>query len=1215
MGWTREQLAAINVRDKSVLVSAAAGSGKTAVLVERICNRITDTDNPADIDSFLVVTFTRAAAAQMKEKISAKLWEYLEKDPGNEHNKKQLVLINKADITTIDSFCLRIVKEYFSLLDIDSDFTIGDKGMIELIKADVSDKLFEQKYESEDKEQLEKFLMLVDLFGGDKDDSNLRELILKIHNLASSYPVPEKWYDNAKAVYTGTAVDCYSWIEAMKKLAYDIAGEAKRLAEYALTLTELDGGPYKNSEVAGKDIELIDRIINATTYKELNEAVCGIAWTRLKSCKGDEFDDSLTEQFKNVRDGYKKLIKELDIFKLSEADIQSEQKHVGAYIVPLIELVCEFEEDFMNEKKKRHVMEFSDIEHLAYELVCGENGPTEIGKTIAQRYSEIYIDEYQDSNYLQEDILMSVSSMYKGRYNVFMVGDVKQSIYRFRMARPELFVDKYNRFADYENSADSEVKILLKNNFRSRDVVLDSVNYFFYQLMSKDMGSVDYDADAALVPTKEFPEAAGDDNISSSTELFIIDTETDEEYDISGDEPDMCNAETEAVLIGNRIKELLDMDVLDELTGTYRKASYKDMVILLRSMTEYGNVLYSVLSDMGIPVYIEDPQGYFEATEIQVLMSMLAVIDNSRQDIPLAATLLSPIGGLCENDLAIICAGADIKACLYDKCLYYMEVCEDDISKKLNTFFDMVTELKKDKHIMSISKLILKVLDITGYYYYIAAMPMGERRKANVNMLVEKARRFESGSYKGLFNFLRYVEKLKVNEVDFGEANIIGDNEDVVRIMTMHKSKGLEFPIVFVSGLGKQFNMMDTRENVMLHADHYISSKLMYREKRYRRNSAMRYSVANIIKNEALSEELRVLYVAMTRAKEKLILTGCIKGYDSFCDRLGAELQYEDIVLPYSIRRSQKSFLGLIIAAMQRYDMLSKRFETNKLCICQSVVKKTELLTKRLTTSVCEAADAGLIIAGTGDYDEKLYKQYEKSFSYVYPYEELTKLKSKMSISEIKKMKAYGDEENIFEAGTDNIIVPQTTYEQGKSELKGALTGAERGTIVHKYMELLPFEELNTDDDYYEFIVSFKNRLAHKNVFDDIEQTAINPKKINLMLKSSLGQRMIVAARNNKLKKEQQFSAGVPVRDIYPETDSDELVIVQGIIDAFFYEGDYIILMDYKTDALDEEGLIGHYHAQLKYYASILERLTSCKVKEKLIYSFYLNKVIYIKED
>lgn len=1226
MEWTKEQQRVIDERDANILVSAAAGSGKTAVLVERILNRVMDKENPRDIDEFLVVTFTNAAAGQMRDKLASKLENALEKNPENEHLMRQMVLVNRADITTIDSFCLRIVKEYFSLLNMDSAFSIGDPGMMELMKNDVLDKLFERKYKEPDEDgEYMCFSSLVDIFCQDRDDDKLKAEILKIYNMASSYPVPEQWLSGAKAALMVDGAEELSglpWVRKLIELVHCKINDAALLVARALELCKEDGGPDKNYEVSAADEEILNAILAADSYGSMHEAMSNISWTRLKTCKGDAYDGGLVAEYKKLRENYKKMVKSLDFFAQDEEKVVSQIKKMRTYLIPLIDLVSEFTDEYTKLKQSRKIMEFADVEHMAYRLVCagyddeGRPVPTDAGRKISEHYNEIFIDEYQDSNYLQEDILCSVSGISRGVYNMFMVGDVKQSIYRFRMARPDLFIDKYNSFKDEGN----EIKIELRDNFRSRAVVLDAVNYFFYQLMGEDLGKIQYNKDIALKASKEFPEPEDSSvnvNTSSSAEIMIADSDIPED-----DNENVGKLALEAEMIAGRIRELTDeesgMHVYDEERGEYRKAEFGDIVILARSVKGFGDIVYNTLTSNGIPVYLDDPKGYFDAVEIKVIMSLLSVVDNCRQDIPLAAVLLSPMADINENELALVCdyAAKNLKSagCLYDKCLCYMEEYENDISDKLKRFMEIIETLKRYKLSMSISELIWKALDMTGYYLYASAMPMGSRRKANIDMLLEKADKYEDGYYKGLFNFLRYVEKLKVNEVDFGQANVLGDNENVVRIISMHKSKGLEYPIVFVSGLGRQFNRNDSRENIILHSDYYMSDMVFDNRRRYKSNSFIREAFKALLRNESMAEELRVLYVAMTRAKEKLILTGCESDVNGIMERQRSILKLDSRLLPYGIRQDSKSFMQLIMACMVRYNRDAGNVMTDAEAVIElNVCTYGDIIAQRVNSAVKKSVDIHSFFKMADEIvkDER-YSELAKSFEFEYPYKAYTEIRSKMSISDIKKMKAYDG------AGFE---VSEITFQSERpAAAEGALSGAERGTLVHKFMELIEFSELADTDDYAEYVRSYKAYLYDRNIFDEDEIKAVNDTRIINMLKSDLGQRMIGAAARGELYKEQQFSVGIPASEIHnvadmPETadKADDVVIVQGIIDAFFYEDGELVLMDYKTDRADREELVGRYKAQLDYYAETLERLTGCIVKEKIIYSFYLNEEISLE--
>ncbi len=1215
---TPGQEKAVKIRDANVLVAAAAGSGKTKVLVDRILGKVLDKDNPANVDDFLVVTFTNAAAAQMRDKIRGKLQEALEKEPENEHLSLQQLLVNRADICTIDSFCLKLVRENFNMLDMDSSFAIGDPGMMELIKSDVMSQLFERLYDEED----EGFKLLVDIFGNKNQEEDLKKAVSDIYYKASSYPVPDMWLDGARNslnIDTVEDIDSLPWIQYYMKVSKAELNDIKLKAEEILDICQLPAGPDKYVTAVSGDLEIIDHLIAAGTYEELYQRI-PTKWPNLTSCRGDAYDKELIDKAQKIRNDYKKAVKEKIAPGKSSLQLMEELRAIATYLVPLIDLTKAFMQEYMQEKKNRRMLEFSDIEHMAHSLVCQGYTerrtpiPTKLAKSISEGIKEIYIDEYQDSNYLQEDILTCVSGNHRGEPNMFMVGDVKQSIYRFRMARPDLFIGKYNFFAEEGKN----VKILLNNNFRSRAEVLLPINYFFYQLMGEDLGDIIYDEAVSLIPTMDFPEPeeAIASRISHNTEIMLLNLEEGEEQTGTEDEDleNMKNLELEAHMMAGRIRELVDPDkgmyVYDEDLKDYRRASYKDIVILTRSMKGVGEQFYNVLNSYGIPVYVSDPKGYFDAVEVRVIMSLLSVVDNSKQDIPLAAALLSPIAHINESELARVCDYAKLNKLdyLYDKCQLYILDNEDAISAKLSTFFDMVDKLKAMKNKASISQLIWEALDMTGYYTYVSAMPMGHRRKANMDMLLEKADAYEDGYYKGLFNFLRYVDKLKTNQVDFGEAAVVSDDEDVVRIMTMHASKGLEYPIVFVSALGKQFNKSDYSDNLIINSDYYLAMKYMNRNKRYAKESFIRDAFKEINKAEGMAEELRVLYVALTRAKEKLIITGHTKKYTSLMEKLSSLNNAGEVLLPYSTRKKAQTFIELIMAAMVRFEQLGGTYQVEDK-LTMEVIDREKLLAGLVKGQVDATFDVDQLMDKLdANVDESTLQLIKDSFGYIYPYEKLSQVKSKMSVSDIKKQKAYngaGYDDSEFEYKA----VERESFADDSSNLNGAM----RGTIVHKCMELIDFASLEGVKNLYQFAVDHKKSLKDRGIFDDTELRAINCRKIEKMLKSDLGQRMIKAAVRGALFKEQQFSIGFPADQIYDLAELeaiDDTIIVQGIVDGYFVEDGEIVVMDYKTDACDEETLIGRYKAQLDYYAQTLSKLRALPVKEKIMYSFKMEKEV-----
>lgn len=1220
MAWTKEQSRAIDAGTANILVSAAAGSGKTAVLVERILKKIIN--DKCSIDDFLVVTFTNAAAAQMRDKLAARLEAALAENPFDELFMKQVLLVNRADITTIDSFCLKLVKENFGILGLDSSFSIGDPGMMELVKSDVLDEVFKEKYEGCD----EQFLYLMEIFGRGADDADLKKLIFRIFNVAESFSEPDVWIRNAKEallVDDPDKLDELPWVKDYITLVKSTVTSLIYDTEELIRICNMPGGPYPKSDAACADLDYYNSILDAEDYDGIRNAI-NKTYKKAGMCKGTAYDKELTEQFNQKRDMCKKTIKDINIFTRTREEICGEIADIRRYLLPLLELVEEFTAAYDDKKRRLHTLTFSDIEHLAYKLVCtghdetGRAVPSEIGTAISKRYKEIYIDEYQDSNFLQEDILTAVSGAGEGMHNIFMVGDIKQSIYRFRMARPDLFNQKYMTYG----AEGDEIKIELKHNFRSRDVVLNPVNFFFYQLMGYDLGKISYDKNIALVPGRVFPDAQeNSDRISSDVEIIAIDSndenfEGGEELDEEAQNLDKINLE--AHYIAKRILELTDpekgMYVYDDDREEYRLAGLNDIVILSRGLKGFGEITRNVLSSYGIPVIMEEPKGYFDTTEIMCVMSLLMVVDNSRQDIPLAAFLTSPMSGLTENELTCICAYANTQGLdaepLYEKCIIYLEDVSDGIADRLRRSLEIVDKLKDKKNIMTISELIYEAFALTGYYEYASAMPMGAQRRANLDLFIEKAHAYENGCYKGLFNFLRYIEKMIENNMDFGEAPSAADGMEAIKIVTMHKSKGLEYPIVFVSCLGKNFNNMESREPVIIHSDYYMAGMIMNTDRRFKSKTVIREALKKLIKQENMAEELRILYVALTRAKEKLILTGCDKDVTALYDRLGYLRQYEDVLLPYVLRKNSKNFLSLILACMKGYERLGEHLDVGRISL--EFIGRYDVMSKALEDMAKkETTYEGLLSFLEGERGEQ-YDELRASFEYAYPYSRYVDIKSKMPISEIKKMKAYDGQGYDV---TESMAEEKDSY--AKANAGSGLTGAQRGTLVHKFMELLPFDGCIHAEDTRKYIEAFLEELVKKEIFTREESAAINCTKMDNMINSNLGRRMAAAQSRGELFKEQQFSMGFSVDEIYQDItaadkNTDDVVIVQGIVDAFFYENNEIILMDYKTDAADRDEICARYKAQLDYYAEALERLTGRCVREKIIYSFYNQQEIYL---
>ena len=1268
MPWTEKQEQVIKERDKTILVSAAAGSGKTATLVERIYQKMIDPEHPVDITSFLVVTFTKAAAAQMKEKLLKKLEEAQEQYPESEHIAKQNMLIQSADITTIDSFCLNIVKEYFSYLNLDPAVGIGDPGMLEMLKYDVMTALFEEKYAQLQEQGDTEFGRLLEVFCDGKRDENLKDVLDKIYRQITSFPAPERFLEEARMglqIDTAEDLNHAPWMQAMLDILHKKAAAAVQLAERCLVICEEPDGPNQYREQIESDIEKLQAIGQADSYAAMKGAIES-KWATL-SRKKFTGDKELQEACKTLRKEYKDEFdsKKLDSFKQSEAQILEDMQLLKTYLLPLLSLTEEFMTRFMEEKQKRKMLEFSDISHMAYQLVCAgydEDGtavPTEIGKTIANRYEEIYIDEYQDSNYLQEDILTAVSGKSRDVHNMFMVGDVKQSIYRFRLARPELFMEKYKSYSTEEAQ---EQRIDLHKNFRSREQVLESVNFIFRQIMGEDLGGITYDKDAALYPGASFPEGESEEFVK--TEVLLVERDGEELSDVqdyedagaSGNRREMENQtgqELEALAIAQRIKEIVGKEqIVDKETKEYRPVEYGDIVILLRTAYGWAETFREVLASQGIPVYCTSRTGYFSATEIVTVLNYLKVCDNPLQDIPLMGVLRSPIVGCTSQELAELriqypdgllyesvsaYAGENeipekeldpdkLKSELLNSNLRTDE--KNSLNIKLKGFLSLLEKVRNMAAYTPVHELILYVLKETGYGDYARALPGGEQRFANLTMLVEKAMDYEKTSYRGLFNFVRYIEQLQAYQVDYGEVNLTGAGNTAVEIMTIHKSKGLEFPVVFVAGMGKQFNFQDMNAGLLLHPELGIGADAIIPEKRVIASSLNKQVIRRQLLKESLGEELRVLYVAMTRAKEKLILTGTVGKLEKQMLSLSRFLDEEEELLPLGTRMKAKNYWAFVLPALVRhramsellweYGILMKKQPGIYDDISEFVIKK---ITVRQMTEKAVLIQAGNQMQEeylknwdeNKVYDEAVKEEIEKRFSFVYPYKYLEDIPVKVSVSDLKKRSWHDEselEENISVSAEEQEEEQEAPVPAFMAEKQEEYKGAARGTAYHRVMECLDYAEADTEEQ----LRAQLKRLLESQKMTEQEAECIRIRDIRRFVESGLGQRMKKAAMKKHLYREQPF---VIQRSASMLDDGwkNETVLVQGIIDAYFMEEEEIVLVDYKTDRVkrgQEQKLIDLYHVQLEDYARALERMTGKRVKEKIIYSFTLQKEILL---
>ena len=1262
VSWTTEQQQVIDLRNRNILVSAAAGSGKTAVLVERIVKIITDKNHPVDIDHLLIVTFTNAAAAEMRERIGNAIEKALDEQPGNEHLLRQLTLIHNAQITTIDSFCLYVVRNHLHEIDLEPNFRIGDEGELKLLREDVLGRVLEQNYE----EPSEAFSDFVEGYASGRTDAALNEMILQLYEFSRSYPWPEKWLDSFVGIYrieNREELDRAEWLAPLTQNIRFVLKDCEQLLRQALAVTQQDDGPDMYEKAVRSDLEKYESLSKLTSFCELSGALSDIKYDRLASSRGFEGDPDKLELVKSLREQAKDVVKKLcrQYFFCSPEMMIGQLERTEPMLEEVVRLTKQFADEFAAAKRRKNLVDFHDVEHFALQILVDEE--TEKAKKTAEEFrdtfEEIMIDEYQDSNEVQETLLSSISREERGENNIFMVGDVKQSIYRFRLARPELFMKKYDSYSLEESTTQ---RIDLHKNFRSREEVLTCTNDIFYKIMVRSLGNVEYDAEAALYPGASYPVSADftpEILLADSNDELLEDTELTDKKTL------------EAKIVAEEIKHLMKtQQVTDKAAGTLRAARYSDIVILLRSLSGWADSLVEVLNGNGIPAHTVSSTGYFSTVEVQTVLSMLRLLDNPRQDIPMAAVLRSPMAGLTDEELAVLRledgsvpfheAVLELAEGLYEedgqKEISDSEADseadqkqgrnadgkkEDDIEttahRKLLKFYKKYRQLRQLVPDTPIHELIEIILRETGYGHYVAAMPAGSRRTANLNMLLEKAAAYEKTSYKGLFHFVRYIDELQKYDVDFGEADMVGENEDVVRIMSIHKSKGLEFPIVIVSGMGKNFNKQDTRSKMVLHPELGIGLDYMDGKKRIKSPTIAKKAIAKQIELENLGEELRVLYVALTRAKEKLILTGTLKDAPEKLEffRQQANLsKAADRPLSYLTREGASGYLDWILPAVLSYgDKYPVRIvEAAELVLdeVENQLEQNEDLTERIEE--IEAADTQLV------------GQLKQRFSQRYPYQVDVLRKNKYSVSELKhramRERFEAEQEETVPAFLEEPVtptIPLFIQREESVEQETANRGALRGTAVHRVMECYDFASEKSVQEQMEAMEKEEKITADMRAL-------VKEQIVADFVSSETGRRMALAQCGGALYREKPFVMGFTEEElenygfgvgsntdscenIYEKTDSDQekeeqkkvcheedLTLIQGIIDVFWIEKDGIVLLDYKTDRVQQaKELIDRYATQLKLYADALERVFAArklKVKEILIYSFFLEQLI-----
>lgn len=1206
--WTNEQLQAIQEKNSNILVAAAAGSGKTAVLVERIIHKIID--EQMDIDKILVVTFTNAAASEMRERILEAIYKKLEENPENVHLQRQIILLNKASICTIHSFCLDVIHNHFYEIDLPSNFKIADTAEIDLLKQEVLDDLFEQKYTENDKN----FIELLENYTNYRGDEALQELVLKIYKFIQSSPFPIKWLQEKLELLKIEDKDISQtiWGKLIIQTVDDDIQESIMQLEVTKSKMALYPEMTKFYQTISEDIINLQDLQKYNSWDELYIKLLNFNFSKWPVDK--KVINDLKEDSKEIRDKVKKHIKEktAKLLSCSQEQAVKDLKIITPILEKLSNLVTEFTKNFAEKKKEKNCIDFNDIEHFALKILLDENNnPTEVAKKYKEKFEEIAIDEYQDSNLVQEAILTSIS---KGN-NIFMVGDVKQSIYKFRQARPELFLQKYDEYKNKEEKAQEDnLKIQLFRNFRSRQNILNITNLVFESIMSKELGDINYNENEYLNYGANYPEPEEIKNYAGIAELDIIDLKEDESitaFEGEEDEEEQERVEDdvlEAKFVANKIQELLNSNymVFDKKQG-YRKIRPKDIVILLRATSNLSPIYEKELSDLELPVFSDTSGTYLDTVEIQTILSVLKIIDNPLQDIPLVVVLRSSICNFTDNDLITIRL-TDRNCNFYEALIKTRLICDGDLKNKIESFLEKLEKWKSISQYMPLDEFIWQIYLDTGYYQYVGLLPNGAMRQANLKTLFEKAKQYEKASFKGLFNFIQFIDKLKKQNGDLASAKLIGENEDVIRIMSIHKSKGLEFPVVFLCNSHKKFNMQDLNDNILLHQDIGFGPTIMDTTRKTKYSSIAKDAIKLKMKQETLSEEQRILYVALTRAKEKLYITGRSKDFTKYVQDKNKVLEMyesENIKLDAKLMKKANSYLDWImyVYLFNQGRTITLKGESYKLSdiITLNVSNKKDLLKALAKEEVVEQIDLKekieQILKNKSDEENKKSEQALKELlEWKYDYIVDTTLPTKSSVTKIKQEKIKLEE--ILKGIESEEVEYKKSYTPKFMQEDKKISSAEKGTLVH-----LCIQRLDERKDYeLKDIQNMILNLVEKEIITQNEADAID---VNLIYQYTKSQLFEELRKAKEVHKEQPFYINIPAKDVVSEAEnSKKNILVQGIIDLYYIDkNDNLVLIDFKTDYISnepnaKEKILDKYKVQLEIYKTALEQALNRKTSK-----------------
>ena len=1235
--WTNDQWKAIAARNKNILVAAAAGSGKTAVLVERIIQKILAQEEPIDVDQLLVVTFTSASAAEMRHRIGEALETAIDKNPESRNLRKQLNLLNKATISTLHSFCMEVIRKYYYLIEVDPSFRIADDTEAQLIRDEVMEELFEEEYGKRDNEA---FFNLVDSFTSDRSDAALMDIVRSIYDFAQSNPLPDRYLETIVSMYQVESMSSVEELPFIDSLLFDVKLQleaAKEMIKQGLELTKLPNGPAPRAENFLDDLQVINTLMLAEqdSWNTLYQAMQTWSFSRAKQVKGDQYDKELTEKAQKLRDKAKKKIQGIkdELFSRRPESFLRDMAEMRPLIETLVYLVKEFSVRFAKVKREKGLADYNDLEHFCLAILTkditgnGEFRPSEAALSYRRHFKEVYCDEYQDTNMVQETILKLVAQDNEETGNLFMVGDVKQSIYRFRLAEPRLFLSKYNRFT--VEGSQSGLRIDLAQNFRSRKEVLDATNFLFKQIMGVKVGEIQYDEAAELRNGAPYPEDS-----EYPVELILIDQkvgsqnseepETDSDAEVvEFDAADLEQSQLEARVIAAKIKELIanSAPVYSTKTNTERPLMYRDVVILLRSMT-WAPQFMEEFKEQGIPIYANLSTGYFEATEVSIMMSLLRVIDNPYQDIPLASVLRSPIVGLNEEELSKIRISkkrGSFWEAVTAFCLSNAAEVNEPFYEKVRVFFDLLTEWRSLARQGSLSELIWQLYRDTQFYDFVGGLPGGKQRQANLRALYDRSRQYEQTSFRGLFRFLRFIERMIERGDDLGAARALGEQEDVVRIMTIHSSKGLEFPVVFMAGMARNFNMTDIRKPYMLDKEFGFASKYVNAAKRISYPSLPQIAFKQKKKMEMLAEEMRVLYVAMTRAKEKLYVTGSLKDAGKQIDKWQDFSKHNEWLLKDYERASAMSYLDWIGPALIRHHDSSelRNGEDGNWQIPTEISNHPSSWKITLESADDIKKQASPIEQEVDDWLKKVENfeqvpsesnkidQIDARLTWEYPYPSAASHRSKQSVSEIKRVRELTDEYSSTElvGRFRKSILKRPKFMQEKQ-----LSPAERGTAMHMVMQHVDLTKEVNEQSIQEQL----NRMVNHELLTIEQSEVIDAKLIAQFFASPLGQRFFKATA---VHREVPFTISLPARDVYPDwKEEEESVFVQGIIDCILEDENGLVLIDYKTDGITDRYKGGfaqakailedRYKLQINLYTKAVEQIWKRNVTERYLFFF-----------